>query len=64
VLPLDSYDGVASDMLAGASLGITGNVSDRWFWRQLLAITPTELEHAMRRIDTGRFVRVVVEPGS
>jgi len=64
VLPLDSYDGVASDMLAGASLGIAGNVSDRWFWRQLLAITPTELEHAMRRIDTSRFVRVVVEPGS
>lgn len=64
VLPLDSYDGVASDMLAGADQGITGDVSDRWFWQKLLAITPTQLERAMRRIDTTRFVRVVVEPGS
>ncbi len=64
VLPLDSYEGVASDMLAGASEGFTGDVSDRWFWQALLAITPGELERAMRRIDTGRFVRVVVEPGS
>jgi hypothetical protein len=51
-------------MLAGAAQGITGDVSDRWFWRQLLAITPAQLERAMRRIDTSRFVRVVVEPGS
>ena len=64
VLPLDSYDGVASDMLAGAAEGITGDVSDRWFWRSLLAITPSDLERAMRQIDTTRFVRVVVAPGS
>lgn len=60
ILPLDSYTGLADDMLAGAKDGYTGG--EGWFWNALLKTTPQDLQHAMRRIDPNRFVRVTVEP--
>ena len=61
VLPLDSYSGVAADMIAGAKDGYT-NASERWFWEALLRTTPAQLQHALRRIDADHFLRVIVEP--
>lgn len=61
VLPLDSYDGVAEDILSGAREGYApGN--DRWFWTAMLETTPAQLQRAMQRIDTRRFLRVIVAP--
>ncbi len=62
VLPLDSYNGVAEDMLRGARDG-GSNVSEGWFWLALLQTTPAQLQHALRRIDADHFLRVIVEPG-
>jgi predicted Zn-dependent peptidase len=62
VLPLDSYRGVATDMLAGAADGYATDGSDRWFWTALLQTTPAQLQHAVRRIDPSRFLRVIIEP--
>jgi len=61
VLPLDSYNGVADDMLLGAKDGYV-NASERWFWNALLQTTPAQLQHALRRIDADHFLRVIVEP--
>jgi zinc protease len=62
VLPLDSYTGVAQDMLRGAKDGYASS-SESWFWTALLRTTPAQLQHALRRIDADHFLRVVVEPG-
>jgi len=62
VLPLDSYEGVASDMLGGAKDGYYNEGKDKWFWDALVQTTPAQIEHAMRRINADRFVRVVVAP--
>lgn len=62
VLPLDSYDGVAMDMLGGAKDGYD-NDSESWFWDALVQTTPAQIQHAMRRINTDHFVRVIVAPG-
>lgn len=64
VLPLDSYDGIAAEFLAGAGEGYYTGGSDRWFWKALLDTTPAQLQHAMRRIDARRFLRVIVAPGT
>ncbi|MBC5828913.1 MAG: insulinase family protein [Candidatus Eremiobacteraeota bacterium] len=64
VLPLDSYDGIAAEFLAGAGEGYYTGGSDRWFWKALLDTTPAQLQHAMRRIDARRFLRVIVAPGA
>jgi zinc protease len=61
VLPLDSYAGVADDMLRGARDGYV-NASEGWFWAALLQTTPAQLQHALRRIDADHFLRVIVEP--
>jgi zinc protease len=61
VLPLDSYSGVAADMISGARYGYTSG-SERWFWLALLQTTPAQLQHALRRIDADHFLRVIVEP--
>ncbi|HWT05491.1 MAG TPA: pitrilysin family protein, partial [Xanthomonadales bacterium] len=61
VLPLDSYNGVADDMLRGARDGYV-NASEGWFWTALLQTTPAQLQHALRRIDADHFLRVIVEP--
>ncbi|MGZ3518858.1 MAG: M16 family metallopeptidase [Vulcanimicrobiaceae bacterium] len=63
VLPLDSYGGVASNILDDAQYGLTTNDADA-FWTQLLATTPTQIRDAMRRwIKPDHFVRVIVAPG-
>lgn len=61
ILPLDSFEGVADDMLAGADGGLDQGTA--WYWRALLRVTPAQLQHAMRRIDPDRFVRLTVQPG-
>ncbi|MDQ6924750.1 MAG: insulinase family protein [Candidatus Eremiobacteraeota bacterium] len=61
VLPLDSYDGVADDILRGAKEGYAAG-SEAWFWFALLQTTPAQLQHALRRIDADHFLRVIVEP--
>ncbi|MBV8749570.1 MAG: insulinase family protein [Candidatus Eremiobacteraeota bacterium] len=61
VLPLDSYTGLADDMISGAKDGYD-NGSEAWFWLALLQTTPAQLQHALRRIDPDHFVRVIVEP--
>ncbi len=63
VLPLDSYAGVAADMLAGVKDGYA-NSDETWFWNALLRTTPVQMQHALRRIDPDHFVRVIVEPGT
>ena len=63
VLPLDSYDGLAADLLAGATDGFDG-VRERLFWSALLSTTPVQVQHALRRIDADRFLRVIVAPGA
>ncbi len=63
VLPLDSYTGVADDMLAGSKVGLAFTGSESYFWHALLATTPAQVQHALHRIDPDRFLRVVVEPG-
>jgi zinc protease len=60
ILPLDSFGGVALDMLAGASGGVDGGA--QWFWNALVRVTPAQLQHAMRRIDPQRFVRLTIQP--
>ncbi len=62
VLPLDSYTGVAEDMLRGAKDGYV-KANEAWFWLALLQTTPAQLQHALRRIDADHFLRVIVEPG-
>ena len=64
VLPLDSYGGIASDILEGAKDGLTVADEDR-FWGRLLRITPKQVQSAMRRwIHVDRFSRVIVAPGT
>ena len=62
ILPLDSYTGVADDMLSGAKDGYVTGGSDSWFWNALLRTTPAQMQHALRRIDADRFVRTIIEP--
>lgn len=64
VLPLDSYDGIASDILDAARSGLTPGQSDA-FWTDLLQTTPDQVEAAMRRwVRPNQFTRVMVAPGS
>ncbi|HEY4440003.1 MAG TPA: pitrilysin family protein, partial [Candidatus Elarobacter sp.] len=62
VLPLDSYGGLADDLLSGVAEGYAAGGSERWFWTALLRTTPDQVEHALRRVDPERFTRVIVEP--
>ena len=62
VLPLDSYDGLAADMISGAEEGYADG-SEAWFWKALLRTTPAQVAHALRRVDPARFTQVIVEPG-
>lgn len=64
VLPLDSYSGIARDILDTAKDGLT--VSDEnAYWGKLLRITPSQVRAAMKRwIRVDRFSRVIVAPGS
>jgi zinc protease len=62
VLPLDSYDGIASDILDSAKNGLTTADEDA-FWKRLLRVTPQQVRAAMQRwIHVDRFSRVIVAP--
>jgi len=64
VLELDTYDGVASDLLRNAENGVDANDTYRYY-AQLLATTPQQIRDAMRRwIDPARFSRVIIAPDS
>jgi zinc protease len=64
VLPLDSYEGIASDILSSAKNGLTVADQDA-YWQRLLHITPVQVQHAMQKwIRVDRFSRVIVAPGS
>jgi len=63
VLPLDSYAGLATSMLAGANEGYVNRGNSSWFWDALVRTTPAQIEHAMRRINTDTFTRVIIAPG-
>ena len=64
VLPLDSYDGIAGDILDTARNGLTPQ-DDAAFWHSLLQTTPQQVREAMRRhVRPDAFSRVIVAPGS
>ena len=64
VLPLDSYQGIASDILDTARSGATRSDDDA-FWNDLLQTTPAQIRAAMRRwVRPDGFTRVMVAPGS
>lgn len=62
ILQLDTYNGVADELLQTSIDGISANDMYRYYTR-LLAITPEQIRSAMRKwVDPKRFSRVVVEP--
>ena len=64
VLPLDSYDGIAQDVLTRTDAGETPAQTDA-FWHRVLALTPVQLQAALRRkLHPDAFVRVILEPGA
>jgi zinc protease len=64
VLPLDSYTGVANDLLEDARANYT-SMDANYYWQRLLEVTPIQLQQAMRKyIDTKHFLRVIVAPGA
>jgi hypothetical protein len=62
VLPLDSYTGIAQDLIEGAKEGYARSDVEAEFWKTLSETTPAQVQHAMRRIDASTFVKTVVEP--
>jgi zinc protease len=64
ILPLDSYSGIASDILDTAKYGRTA-VDDAYFWHSLIQTTPEQVRDAMRRhVRPDAFTRVIVAPGT
>jgi zinc protease len=64
VLPMDSYDGLASYLYDDAANGWTG-ADEHDYWVRMLAVTPAELRNAMRRyVNVRHFSRVIVAPKS
>lgn len=64
ILPLDSYGGIASDILNGAKNGLTVADQDA-YWGKLLRVTPQQVQAAVRKwIHLNHFSRVIVAPGS
>lgn len=64
ILPLDSYDGIAADILDTARYGRT-QLDDAYFWHSLIETTPEQVRSAMRRhVRTNGFTRVIVAPGA
>ena len=62
VLPLDSYSGIAADVLARAEDGLSRHDDDT-YWKRLLNTTPQQVRAAMRKwIHVNRFTRVLVKP--
>jgi zinc protease len=64
ILPLDSYGGIARDLLRRTGDGLTPAQTDA-FWHKVLALTPEQLEAGMRRkLHPDAFVQVVLEPAA
>ena len=64
ILPLDSYEGIAADILDSARYGISP-ADDRAFWDNLLRTTPDQVRAAMRRwVRPDGFTRVMVQPAT
>lgn len=64
VLPLDSYGGIAGDILAGAKNGLSIAEQDA-YWGKLLRVTPQQVQQAVKRwIRLDHFSRIIVAPGS
>ena len=65
ILPLDSYDGIARDVLTRTNDGETPAETDA-FWHKVLALTPIQLQScgAAQAAPLDAFVRVILEPGS
>ncbi|MFZ0575330.1 MAG: pitrilysin family protein [Candidatus Cybelea sp.] len=64
ILPLDSYDGIAQDVLTRTEAGETPAQTDA-LWHRVLALTPVQLQAALRRkLHPDAFVRVILEPGA
>lgn len=62
IVRLDTYSGVAADLLSSAESGVDANETYRYYAR-LLSTTPENLRDAMRRwIDPAHLNRVVVAP--
>ncbi len=62
IVELDTYNGVADDLLSSAESGIDANDTYQYYTR-LLSTTPQNLRDAMRRwIDPAHLSRVVVAP--
>lgn len=62
VIGLDSYPGIAEDILGWARARRTA-AQDYAYWKALLATTPAQVQTAMRQIDPKHFLRVIVAPG-
>jgi zinc protease len=61
---LDSYSGVAHDLLVSTADGIDSNDRTRYY-AQVIATTPQDIMRAMKRwIDPARFTRVIVAPAT
>lgn len=62
VLPLASYDGIATRLLDESNREALQRVS---FWASLAATTPVEIRDTMRRcVKPDRFLRIVLEPAA
>ncbi|MDE2480882.1 MAG: insulinase family protein [bacterium] len=61
---LDSYSAVASTLLDDVEHGVNDNDVTRYY-RRVLAVTPADVQRAMRRwIDPKRFTRVILAPSA
>lgn len=62
VVELDTYNGVASQLLHDTEEGVDSNGTAR-FYARVLATTPQDVQRAMQRwIDPSKFKRIVVAP--
>ena len=62
IVQLDTYSGLANDLLASAESGIDANDMYRYY-KLMLRTTPAQIRDAMRKyIDPKRFSRVIVAP--
>ncbi len=62
IVSVDSYDGLATELLASAEDGVDANGLSRYY-SQVLATSPKDVQRAMQRwIDPSKFTRVIVAP--
>jgi zinc protease len=62
IVSVDSYDGVARELLLATEDGMDANSLSKYYAR-VLSTTPAEVQSAMQRwIDPAKFARVIVAP--